>query len=423
MKRFLKIAVLVVSTASVSATALKTEWPQFRGPTGQGLAVATGLPVEWSATKNVAWKQPIPGLGLSSPVLSGGRIFLTTAMKDEAGTPGVQLWCCDAATGSVEWRTIVFTTGELPPREGHERNSPANATVVVEGERIYVYVGHHGAACLDRAGKIVWRNNRLRFDPVPPNGGSPILAGDLFVYIADCGTAPFVTALDKHTGKVRWRVPRVLPGKMKFTLVAPLFLEVGGRPQIVIVGTGAVTALDPADGREIWRVRYARDSSVGPRPVFAHGLLFVSAGYLRTELLAIRPDGVGDVTDTHVVWRLAKGAPLTPAMVVVGEDIFAVNDAGVASCWEATTGKVHWQERLEGNFASAVLAGEGRVYFQNESGLGTVVKASREFVKLAANDLGERTLASYAVGDRAFFIRTQEHLYCIAGPGAPNGRP
>ncbi|MEO6245530.1 MAG: PQQ-binding-like beta-propeller repeat protein, partial [Opitutaceae bacterium] len=347
------MTVAALATAGVGAES--GGWPQFRGPTGQGNSTATGPPVEWSATRNVAWKQPIPGIGLSSPVLSDGQIFFTTATADDAGAPSVQLYCLDAETGRIVWRTVVLATGEPPPREGHERNSAANATVVVEDGRVYAYVGHHGAACFDFAGKVLWRNPRLRFDPVPLNGGSPIIAGDLFVYVADCATAPFVTALDKRTGEVRWRVPRILPGKLKATFGAPLLIEAAGRRQIIIVGAGAVTALDPVDGQEIWRVRYARDASVGPRPVFAHGLLFVSAGYLRTELLAIRPDGVGDVTDTQVAWRLAKGAPLTPGLVVAGDELYGVNDGGVASCWAAKTGDVIWQQRLRGNYSAAPI--------------------------------------------------------------------
>jgi outer membrane protein assembly factor BamB len=181
-----------------------------------------------------------------------------------------------------------------------------------------------------------------------------------------------------------------------------------------VVGAGTITALDPADGREIWRVRCARDS-VGPQPVFAHGLVFVSAGYLRTDLFAIRPDGAGDVTNTHVAWRTSKGAPTTPALVTLGDELFAVNDAGVATCWDARSGRVHWQERLPGNYSAAPIAMGGRLIFINEDGLATVVKAAREFVVLATNPLGEPTLASPAVGDGGLFIRTTAHVWRI-GP-------
>lgn len=396
--------------AFVLTLPVRAEWPQFRGPGAQGIASAGPVPLEWSAEKNIAWKQPVPGVGLSSPVVSEGRVFVTSALRDENGSPGVFLFALDALTGRLEWRTLLFATGELPPREGHERNVAANATIIAEGDRLYGYVGHHGAVCLDRQGKIIWRTNRLRFDPVPPNGASPIIAGDLFIYVADCATAAFVMALDKHTGAVRWKVPRVAPGKVKFTFGAPLAIEAGGRRQIIVVGASAVTSLDAADGREIWRVRTARDS-VGPQPVFARGLLFVSAGYLRTDLFAIRPEGKGDVTDTQVAWRVSKGAPLTPALLAVGSELFGVNDAGIATGWDATTGRVLWQERLPGNYSAAPVAADGRIYFLNEEALTTVVRAAREFSILAKNPLGEMTLASPAVSDGAIFIRTLGHVW------------
>ncbi len=396
----------------------RADWPQFRGPGAAGISGAGQVPLAWSAEKNIAWKQPVPGVGLSSPVVSEGRLFVTSALRDENGSPGVFLFSFRTDTGQLEWRTQLFPTGELPPREGHERNVAANATIIAEGGLLYAYVGHHGAICLERDGRIRWRTNRLRFDPVPPNGTSPIIAGDLFIYVADCATAAFVMALDKHTGAVRWKVPRVVPGKMKFTFGAPLAIEGGGRRQIIVVGASAVTSLDPADGREIWRVRMARDSA-GPQPVFAHGLLFVSAGYLRTDLFAIRPDGTGDVTATHVDWRVSKGAPLTPGLIAVGDELFAVNDAGLATCWEAKTGRVIWQERLPGNYSAAPVAADGRIYFVNEEGLATVVQAAREFALLASNPLGAMTLASPAVSDGAIFFRTAGHVWRIGAGVRP----
>ena len=173
-------------------------------------------------------------------------------------------------------------------------------------------------------------------------------------------------------------------------------------------------ALDPSDGTEFWRVRYGGGYSVVPRPVFGQGLVFIATGFMRADLLAIRPDGKGDVTDSHLAWRTTKGAPLTPSVVLVGDELYAVNDAGIASCFDAKTGKVHWQERIEGNYSASPLSAEGRIYFQNETGTGVVIKASREFTKLATNKLDERTFASYAVADNSFFIRTERHLYRIA---------
>lgn len=414
-KSGLKPALLSALCATLmgSASASASDWTEFRGPTGQGHATAADLPLEWSATNNVQWKQPLPGLGWSSPVVSGGRIFLTTGLGEPNAAPSLRALCLDAATGRILWDTEVFAARETTAQPIHAKNSPASPTPIVEGDRVFVHFGHHGTACLDRAGKILWRNNQLGYDPVHGNGGSPILVGDRLVYSADGGRNPFVVALDKRTGEVAWKVARTIRANSNFSFCTGLLIAVEGQPQVVIPGSGGVSALDPKDGREIWRVRYGQGYSVVPRPVFAHGLLFIGTGYNRADLLAIRAGGEGDVTDTHIAWRTTRGAPLTPSVVVVGDELYAVNDAGIASCWDARTGTVHWQERIEGNYSASPLAAGDRIYFQNETGTGTVLRAGRAFAKLATNRLDERTLASYAVVDRSLLIRTDQHLYRI----------
>jgi outer membrane protein assembly factor BamB len=395
------------------AVPVSAEWPEFRGPTGMGHATATGLPVEWSTTKNVAWKQAVPGSGWSSPVVSQGRIYLTTGVPGQDGGASLRALSFDAATGKPVWDVEIFAGPNIELQPMHNKNSPASPTALVEGDRIYVHFGHHGSACLDRNGKVLWRNNRLPYNPVHGNGGSPILVGDRLVYCADGAKDPFVVALDKTTGEVAWKVARTVSPRQTFSFATPLFITVDGQPQIIAPGSGAVSALDPKDGRELWHVRYGAGYSVVPRPVFGQGLIFVGTGYNRADLLAIRPGGQGDVTDTHIAWRTTKGAPLTPSVLVVGEELYVVADMGVASCFDAKTGTLHWQEKIEGNYSASPLHAEGRIYFQNETGTGTVLKAGREFVTLATNKLEERTLASYAVTENAFLIRTATQLYRI----------
>lgn len=422
MKNLLALALLCFATAGLrvsAAPAAAAEWTEFRGPTGQGLATASGLPLEWSAEKNIVWQQPVPGSGWSSPVVSRGQLFLTTAtMAGGEMSAGLHVFCYAADSGKLAWHTEVFATAGLPPQPMHQLNTPACPTPIVDGDRLYVYFGHHGAACLDLTGKIIWRNQRLRFDPVPGNGGSPVIVGDRLIYVAECATAPFVMALDKHTGKTLWKIPRELPAKMKFSFGTPLAIEVAGRPQLVIPGSHAVSALDPANGQELWQVRYRGDGALAPRPVFAHGLVFVSAGYLRSDLVAIRPDGHGDVTDTHVVWRASKGAPLAPALLPLGDELYAVNNSGLATCWDARTGQVHWQEKIGGPHSASPVAADGRLYFLAEDGTTTVLKAGREFVLLATNRLGEPAFASPAPVDGALFLRTTKHLYRLGGATA-----
>jgi outer membrane protein assembly factor BamB len=398
------------------------EWPEFRGPTGQGHASATDLPLEWSNEKNVAWKQTVAGSGWSSPVVSRGQIFLTAGLSSPGTGPSLRAMSFDTATGRPLWDTEVFATTESSTQPIHDKNSPASPTPIVEGDNVFVHFGHHGTACLDRSGKIIWRNNRLPYDPVHGNGGSPILVDDRLIFNADGARNPFVVALNKKTGDVLWKVPRTVESRQTFSFSTPLLITVNGQRQIISPGSGAVSALNPADGRELWRVRYGQGYSVVPRPVFGLGLIFIATGFNRADLLAIRADGEGDVTDTHIAWRTTKGAPLTPSVLLVDDELYAVSDMGVASCFDAKTGKVHWQERLEGNYSASPLAAGGRIYFQNETGTAVVLKASRVFTKLATNKLDERTLASYAVAENSIFIRTAERLYRIGNATATERR-
>ncbi|MEY4940699.1 MAG: hypothetical protein RIQ93_2434 [Verrucomicrobiota bacterium] len=418
----LLIAVFSISAshclADGSAPARGEEWPEFRGPTGQGHATARGLPLEWSTTKNVVWKQPVPGVGWSSPVVSRGRVILTTGVSGAEGRAALQVLCFEVNTGQLAWTTEVFPAEEAAPKPGHAKGSPASPTAIIEGDRIYAHFGHRGTACLDRDGKLVWRNDSLGYDPVHGNGGSPVLVGDFLIYNGDGATEPFVVALAKKTGAVAWKVRRgASAAKQNFSFCTPLLINAGGRAQLITPGSGAVFALDPQDGRELWRVRYGTGYSVVPRPVFGHGLVFIGTGFNRADLLAIRVDGEGDVTDTHVAWRTAKGAPLTPSVLLVGDELYAVSDMGVATCFDAKSGDVHWQERIDGNYSASPLAAAGRIYFQNETGTGTVLKADKKFTKLATNELGERTLASYAVTGESLLIRTEQFLYRIGQRG------
>jgi outer membrane protein assembly factor BamB len=409
----MKSPALVCLSLLMYCVATASDWPEFRGPTGQGHAVATGLPTEWSATKNVAWKVPVPGAGWSSPAIAGGRVFLTTGVEVKDVGVSLRALAYDAKTGRLLWETEVLPAADAKVQPIHSKNSPASPTPIVEGDRVYVHFGHHGTACLDLGGKILWRQTALGYNPVHGNGGSPALVGDLLVFSADGQRDPAVYALRKATGEVAWKVARTGDVRQKFSFCTPLVIAVGGRTQIVIPGSGAVSALDPADGREIWRARYGGGYSVVPRPVFAHGLLFIGTGYNRADLLAIRADGEGDVTDTHIAWRTTKGAPLTPSVLAVGDELYAVADSGVATCFDAKTGTVHWQERIDGNYSASPIHADGKIYFLSEDGIGTVLRASRTFEKIAVNKIDERALASYAVADGALFLRSAAHLWRI----------
>jgi len=394
------------------------DWPEFRGPGGQGDAAAEHLPIEWDTTRNIAWKQAIPGHGWSSPVLKAGKVFLTTAVEQTVGgtaTLSLRALCLDQATGRILWdREVLASPAAQLPRI-HNKNSHASPTPLAAGNRLFVSFGHQGTACLDLDGQVVWRNTSLGYPPVHGSGGSPILVDEALIFNCDGASEPFVVALDKNTGTVLWKSKRETSAKRKFSFSTPLAIRVDGRAQVISPGSGAVCSYDPKTGREIWRVRYGEGYSVIPRPVYGQGLVFVATGFDRPAVLAIRPDGRGDVTETHVAWTLAKGAPNTPSLLLVGAELYMVSDGGIASCVEARTGRVYWQERLGGNYSASPIQADGRIYFQNEEGTAVVVKAGKDFLKLATNSLGERTLASYAVTDGALFLRTDQHLFKVQG--------
>ncbi len=403
---------------AVTATASAEDWPEFRGPTGQGHSSATGLPTAWGPDKNVVWKSVVPGLGWSSPVVVGDRIYLTSAVAKGGERPGADRELCalalEAATGKIVWQKPLFEQKDKDAPKIHQKNSHASPTPIIQNGRLYVHFGHMGSACLDAgSGDVIWMTREHAYAPVHGNGGSPVLVDDLFIFNADAAQEPSIIALEQATGKLRWKVRREAEAKRKFSFCTPLVIEVGGVKQLITPGSGVVQSLDPATGSELWRVNYDQGYSVVPRPVFAEGLLFVCTGYDKPGLLAIRVDAgsKGDVTGSHLAWRLDKFVPHNPSAVVVGNEVYCVADNGVLSCVDAKTGKVHYQERCTGPSSSSILSADGKLFLLDERGQGVVVQAGTTFKVLATNDLDERSLASYAVVGSDLLVRTAEHLY------------
>ena len=407
------IAAALLGAAPAAANA--EDWPQFRGPTGQGHSAERGLPLEWSESRNIVWKTPVAGVGWSSPVVASGRVWLTAAVDDGnprqgRGPSSLRVIAFDAATGREAVNVEVFrlpSAGYINPK-----NSRASPTPVLDGDRVYVHFGAQGTAALTTTGDIVWKT-RLPYESQHGSGGSPILFGDLFIVSCDGNDVEaFVVALDKHTGRVRWKTNRRRPSDQAYT--TPLVIRVGGRDQVLSVGAYRAAAYEPLTGREIWRVSYRDGFSNVPRPVYGHGLVYIATGFNDPTLIAVRPDGQGDVTSTHIAWRVERGVPFTPSPILVGDELYMVSDIGVLSCLDARTGATAWQARLPGSYSASPVFADGRLYFQSEEGTTTVIEPGRAFKKLAANMLDGAMLATLAVSDRAFFIRTDTHLYRIA---------
>ena len=407
------LVLLLIAGASVLAQA--EDWPQFRGPTGQGHATERGLPLEWSETKNIIWKTPVPGLGWSSPTVANGRVWLTTVVesKERRGRVSASLRALafDVATGREIVNVEVFRlddAGYVNPK-----NSRASPTPIVDGDRVFVHFGAEGTAALSTSGEILWTTH-LRYESQHGNGGSPTLYRDLLIINCDGnGGDAYVVALDTASGKPRWKTARRRPADQAYS--TPLVITVGQQDQLVSVGAYRAAAYDPLTGQEIWRVSYGDGFSNVPRPVFGQGLVFIATGFQTPALMAVRPDGKGDVTRTHVAWTITRGAPYTSSPLLVGNDLYYLSDTGVLSLADAASGQIVWQQRLGGNYSASPVFADGRIYFQSEEGVTTVIAPGREFRRLASNRLDGATLASMAVSSASFFIRSHSHLYRIAG--------
>jgi len=413
----MRTAVIVLLTSYLShltSVPAAAQWPQFRGPEGQGHSQERGLPLTWAESLNVRWKSQVPGLGWSSPVVANGRVWLTSAVeqpdadRDKRGI-SLRALAYDVETGKQVVNVEVF---RIPNdrRDINPKNSWASPTPIIDGDRVYVHFGADGTAALSWSGEILWKD-RFEYQSQHGAGGSPVIHGDLLIFNCDGSDAAFVIALDKHTGKRRWKTTRGVPTDQAYT--TPLVIRVGDQQQLISVGAFRVRAYDPQTGKEIWRVRYDEGFSNVPRPVFAHGLVYITTGFQQPELLAIRPDGRGDVTKTHVAWSLKRGVPHTPSPLIVGDELYVVNDGGIASCIDARSGTVVWQQRLGGTYSASPVFADGRIYFLAEHGMTTVIAPGRQFRRLAVNSLDGGTLASLAVSSGSLFIRTDSHLYRV----------
>ena len=402
---FLLTSLLVFTSLALEVRG--DDWPQFRGPTGQGHSTERDVPLEWSESQHVKWKTPVPGAGWSSPAVAGRRVWLTTATMS-AREVSLRALAFDVESGREVVNVEVFRQSGAAII--NPKNSRASPTPVVDGDRVFVHFGAEGTAALTASGDIAWKA-RLPYESQHGNGGSPIVYGDLLIFSSDGSDEAFVVALDTRTGKVRWKTGRRQPYDQAYS--TPIVIRVGERDQIVSVGAYRTGAYDPQTGKEVWRVSYRDGFSNVPRPVFGHGLVYIATGFQEPSILAVRADGKGDVTTTHVAWTLARSAPLTPSPLLVGDELYVVNDVGIATCLNAKTGDLLWRQRLDGNFSASPVYAGGRIYFLSEEGVTTVIEAGRTFTRLAVNSLDGATLASMAVSNGSMFIRSDRNLYRI----------
>ncbi len=425
-------ALILACLAGNGSASDDLNWPEFRGPRGDGISNSTGLPLKWGETDHVKWKTEIHGKAWSSPVIWGSQVWLTTASTDGTELFAVRV---DRETGKITLDKKLFLVEK--PQYAHPFNSYGSPTPVIEEGRVYITFGSPGTACLDtKTGEVIWERRDIECNHFRGAASSPILQDGRLYLNFDGSDHQFLLALDPRTGKTLWRTERsldfkdLLPngkvemdGDMRKAYATCRIATFDGVPQLLSEGAKAMYAYDPASGAELWRVEERSSQAAGTRPAVGLGMAFVATGWSQGQVLAIRPGKKGEVIDANsrekpdtqlqIVWKSKKCVPKKPSLTFYNGLLFAIDDNGVATCWDAATGTVQWNERIGGNYSAAPILADGRIYFLSEEGKGTVVAASKEFAKLGESTLPDGFMSSPAVSGKALFLRSRTHLYRI----------
>jgi len=409
-------AVLALSLAACSA-AQAEDWPCFRGPGRQGISQEKNVPTQWGASSNIRWKTPIPGDGWSSPIVSGDRVFLTTALD---GGKSLHLVCLDRVSGKILWDNELT---QQEPKYKQAPNSYASSTPVTDGRRVYVVACDGHVLAADTDGKVVWTNSEFDYYSQHGLAVSPVLYEDLVIVPFDWSSpgpnkgvgwqTPWdkavILAVDTNTGKTRWRGSR---GGSQIAHVTPQIAGVDGGDQLVSGAGGVVQGFDLKAGERLWTVSSPGEGVV-PSVVVGDGIAFTASGFGQETILAVRLGGRGDVTQTHVAWRVKEDVPHVPSMLYVSSRLYSITETGVICCRRATTGELLWRERLGGKHSASPVWADGKVYFLAEKGKMTVIEDGPAFKVVAQNELGETSCASPAISQGNIFLRTEKALYCI----------
>ncbi len=407
------VAFILILAATTSTVARAENWNQLRGPQANGHSSSKSLPTEWNETKNVTWKTAIAGKAWSSPVVWGDQIWVTNATPDGKKLSAI---CVDAKSGRIVHDILVYEIAK--PMYCHPYNSYGSPTPIIDEGRVWVHFGSAGTACLDTAsGKVLWSRQDFPCNHHRGPGSSPIIFRNLLIVTFDGYDLQYVVALDKNTGKTAWKKDRDIDygtdnGDVKKSYCTPTVIEHEGRLQLIDPSSVATIAYNPLTGDELWKV-YHGGFNAAARPLYGHGLVFINLeGGLR--LLAVRPDGSGDVTKTHIAWSTKKSTPTRPSQLLVGDYYYMVNDKGVVSCLDVKSGEATWTHRTEGRHSASPIYADGRIFLFGEDGDMRVIEANpKEFKLVGASSLDAGCMASPAVVDDALIVRTKTHLYRI----------
>lgn len=414
--RFISCVLVALISFVWSAFLQAENWTRFRGPNGQGISSETGLPVEWSPQQNIAWKTPLPGTGWSSPIVYEDQIFLTAATEEGQSC---RILCVDRNTGTLAWNREVHRQSAGAKRK---KNSYATPTPVTDGKHVYAVFFDGAMVAVDLQGNPVWKNTEIDFYSLHGLGASPLLVGDQLVMPFDGSSreeervgwkVPWqeaqLVSVDTSTGKIRWKGQR---GESRVGHVTPILTDDG--KQIISAAGDRVQGFDSQTGQRIWSI-FSQGEGVTPSPILGANLIITSSGFEAPTIRAIRFGGQGDITDTHIAWEQKKGVPALVSFIYVDPYVYSITRDNILYCLEAATGEIAWQRRLKGNYSASPVLVDGKIYFTSEEGVTLVLEPGPKYKELARNEIEETCLASLAVSQGHFYLRTAENLYSI-GP-------
>jgi len=441
----IRLAIILACFSAVVPLAA-ADWAAWRGTNGTGSTTETSLPVKWSATENVAWKAEIGGLGVSTPIVSGRYVFVSSQLGSSTRRAGTHprlvqggdptaageralgesqagreqrtdgktfflLEAFDRADGKRAWEYRMEAAGPMP--EVHDKHNMASPSPVSDGQMVYAWFATGQIVALDMKGQRVWERHLGReiapFDLVWGHSSSPVVFEDTLLLLCDHDTKSYLLAVDKRTGKEKWRADR---GKGRMSYSTPLVVTGPNGPEVIVNSSERVDAYHARTGAPLWFTGGTNRFPV-PSPLFFDGVIFMSRGYRSSPYMAIRPGGTGDISKSHVVWENATGGPYISSLVHDNGLVYMATDVGAVTVVDAKDGSRVWQQRIDGVFSASPVAADGKVYFVSEDGVTIVVRAGRTPEVLARNDLGERQVASPAVSNGQIFIRTDDHLFAI----------
>ncbi len=397
--------IIIGSPAQISSG--EENWPGWRGPRGDGSAENDSrLPVKWNVAENTLWKTPLPGKGHASPIIWENRIFIVSALDE---TRDRALICLERESGRILWRQTVL---QSPPERIHKLNSLASSTPVTNGKLIFVSFLDRDEmfiAAYDFSGKGIWKKRPGTFSSIHGYCSSPILWNNKLIINGDHDGEAYIVALDQSNGNLIWKTPR--PNKTR-SYCTPIIRQIENRNQMILSGSKSVASFDPDSGKQHWIIDGPTEQFVASL-VYNGDLLFMTCGFPERHMMAIRPTGTGNVTETHVAWRTTRSASYVPSPVAIGDYFLVVADNGVASCFIAKSGERLWNERLPRRHSASVIAANGLAYFLSDQGVMSVIRPGKKFDLVAQSELGEQCNASPAIYGGNFYIRGDKHLFCI----------